>query len=107
MEVELDSYAGPPHDGRQQRPVHDGIVAGLTSRNCRRAVQSVVDGYGIEKSGVSREFVQASAAQLREQCEKKLGAFDLVAILIDGIHLGKQLLVSGGRAPDHLSSAPD
>ncbi len=92
-EVELDSYARLQHDGRRQRAVREGIVAGLTSRNYRRAVQSVVDGYGIEKSSVSREFVQASAAQLQELCEKQLGDLDLVAILIDGIHLGKQVLV--------------
>jgi transposase-like protein len=73
--------------------VREGIVAGLTSRNYRRAVQSVVEGYGIEKSSVSREFVAASAAQLQELCEKKLEGLDLVAILIDGIHLGKQVLV--------------
>jgi putative transposase len=48
----------------------------------------VVDGYGIEKSSVSREFVQASAAQLQELCEKQLGELDLVAI--DGI---QQVLV--------------
>ena len=93
QEVELDSYARLQHDGRRQRAVREGIVAGLTSRNYRRAVQSVVDGYGIEKSSVSREFVQASAAQLQELCEKKLGELDLVAILIDGIHLGQQVLV--------------
>ena len=92
-EVELDSYARLQHDGRRQRAVREGIVAGLTSRNYRRAVQSVVEGYGIEKSSVSREFVAASAAQLQELCEKKLGDLDLVAILIDGIHLGKQVLV--------------
>jgi transposase-like protein len=92
-EVELDSYARLQHDGRRQRAVREGIVAGLTSRNYRRAVQSVVEGYGIEKSSVSREFVQASAAQLQELCEKKLEGLDLVAILIDGIHLGKQVLV--------------
>lgn len=92
-EVELDSYARLQHDGRRQRAVSEGIVAGLTSRNYRRAVQSVVEGYGIEKSSVSREFVQASAAQLKELCEKKLEGLDLVAILIDGIHLGKQVLV--------------
>jgi transposase-like protein len=93
QEVELDSYARLRHDGGRQRAVREGVVAGLTARNYRRAVQSVVDGYGIEKSSVSREFVQASAAQLQELCEKKLGALDLVAILIDGIHLGKQVLV--------------
>jgi putative transposase len=92
-EVELDSYTRLQHDGRRQRAVREGIVAGLTSRNYRRAVQSVVEGYGIEKSSVSREFVQASAAQLQDLCEKKLEGLDLVAILIDGIHLGKQVLV--------------
>jgi putative transposase len=93
QEVELDSYTRLQHDGRRQRAVREGIVAGLTSRNYRRAVQSVVEGYGIEKSSVSREFVAASAAQLQELCEKKLEGLDLVAILIDGIHLGKQVLV--------------
>ncbi len=92
-EVTLDSYARLQHDGRRQRAVREGIVAGLTTRNYQRAVESVWDGYGIEKSSVSREFVQASAAQLQELCERKLGELDLVALLIDGIEIGKQVLV--------------
>jgi len=92
-EVELDSYARLQHDGRRQRAVREGLVAGLSTRNYRRAVTSVLDGYGIEKSTVSREFVQASAAQLKKLCERKLDGLDLVAILIDGIHFGKQVLV--------------
>jgi putative transposase len=92
-EVPLDSYARLQHDGRRQRAVREGIVAGLTSRSYQRAVQSVLEGYGIEKSSVSRQFVQASAAQLKKLCEKKLNDLDLVAILIDGIHLGQQVLV--------------
>jgi transposase-like protein len=92
-EVQLDSYARLQHDGRRQRAVREGIVAGLTSRNYRRAVQSVLEGYGIEKSSVSREFVVASTAQLKTLCEKKLNELDLVAVLIDGIHLGQQVLV--------------
>ena len=93
QEVQLDSYARLQHDGRRQRAVREGIVAGLTSRNYHRAVDSVLDGYGIEKSSVSRQFVQASAAQLKKLCEKRLEELDLVAILIDGIHLGQQVLV--------------
>ena len=92
-EVELDSYARLQHDGRRQRAVREGLVAGLSTRNYRRAVTSVLDGYGIEKSTVSREFVQASAAQLKKLCERKLDGLDVVAILIDGIHFGKQVLV--------------
>ncbi len=104
QEVQLDSYARLQHDGRRQRAVQEGIVAGLTSRNYHRAVDSVLAGYGIEKSSVSREFVAASAAQLKKLCEKKLGELDVVALLIDGIHVGKQVLVvalgietSGGK----------
>ena len=93
QEVELETYTRLQHDGRRQRAVREGIVAGLTSRNYQRAVQSVLDGYGIQKSSVSREFVQASSAQLKKLCEKNLTELDLVAILIDGIHFGKQVLV--------------
>ena len=93
QEVALTSYARLQHDGRRQRAVREGIVAGLTSRSYHRAVASVLDGYGIEKSSVSREFVAASVAQLKKLCEKKLHGLDLVALLIDGIHLGKQVLV--------------
>ena len=93
QEVELHSYARLQHDGRRQRAVREGIVAGLSTRNYHRAVESVLDGYGIEKSSVSREFVAASAAQLKKLCERKLDGLDLVAILIDGIQLGKQVLV--------------
>jgi putative transposase len=92
-EVELESYARLQHDGRRQRAVPKGIVAGLTSRNYQRAMHCVLDGYAIEKSSVNREFVQASAAQLKKLCEKNMAGLELVAILIDGIHLGKQVLV--------------
>ena len=93
QEVELDSYTRLQHDGRRQRAVREGIVAGLSTRNYQRAVESVLDGYGIEKSSVSREFVQASAAQLQQLCERKLDGLELVALLIDGIHFGQQVLV--------------
>lgn len=93
QEVVLDNYTRLQHDGRRQRAVREGLVAGLSTRNYPRAVQSVPEGYGIQKSSVSRQFVQASAAQLQELCEKKLDGLDLVAMLIDGIHLGPQVLV--------------
>ena len=41
------------------------------------AVESVVEGYGIEKSSVSREFVAASN-QLRLLCERRLVDLSLV-----------------------------
>ena len=93
QEVALESYGQLQQDGRMQRAVRERMVAGLSTRNYRRAVESVLDGYGIEKSSVSRQFVQASAKQLQELCERRLEELDLVALLIDGIHFGGQVLV--------------
>jgi putative transposase len=92
-EVPLETYRLLQQDGPRQRRVREGILAGLTTRNYRRAVESVLDGYGIAKSSVSREFVQASGAQLKELCERKLDELELVALLIDGKEVGGQMLV--------------
>jgi putative transposase len=50
----------------------------------RRAVESVVEGYGIAKSSVN---------QLRVLCERRLEVLHLVVLMIDGIHFGGQVLV--------------
>lgn len=92
-EVGLESYGKLQQDGRLQRAVAERVVCGLSTRKYRRAVQSVLDGYGIRKSSVSRHFVRATAEQLRTLCEKNLGELDLVALLIDGIEFKGQTLV--------------
>lgn len=92
-EVELDSYGKLQQDGRMQRAVAERVVCGLSTRKYRRAVQSVLDGYGIAKSSVSRQFVRATAQQLAELCERRLEGLSLVAILIDGIAFAEQALI--------------
>ena len=93
QEVELESYGQLQQDGKLQRAVRERLVAGLSTRNYRRAVGSVLEGYGIEKSSVSRQFVAASSNQLRVLCERRLEDLHLVVLMIDGIHFGGQVLV--------------
>jgi putative transposase len=93
QEVELESYGQLQQDGKMQRAVREGVVAGLSTRNYRRAVESVLEGYGIEKSSVSRQFVAASSNQLRALCERRLEDLPLVVLMIDGIRFGSQVLV--------------
>ncbi len=92
-EVELENYRKLQQDGRMQRAVAERVVCGLSTRKYRRAVESVLDGYGIRKSSVSRHFVQATANQLRELCERRLDNLNLVALLIDGIEFAGQTLI--------------
>ena len=92
QEVELESYGQLQQDGKLQPAVRERMVAGLSTRNYRRAVESVVEGYGIEKSSVSRQFVEASSNQLRAPCERRLEDLKLVAL---GIAEGGEKHVSG------------
>jgi hypothetical protein len=50
QEVELESYGQLQQDGKLQRAVREGVVAGLSTRNYWRAVESVLEGYGTEKA---------------------------------------------------------
>jgi transposase-like protein len=92
-EVELENYSKLQQEGRMQRAVAERVVCGLSTRKYRRAVQAVLDGYGIRKSSVSRHLVRATAEQLRALCEKHLAELDLVAVLIDGIEFAGQTLI--------------
>ena len=92
-EVALENYHRLQQDGRMQRAVAERLVCGLSTRKYRRAIQGVLDGYGIRKSSVSRHFVRATAHQLRELCERRLEKLQLVALLIDGIEFAGQTLI--------------
>ena len=93
--MEPESYGQLPRDGKLQRAVRERMMAGLSTRNYRRAVKSVLEGDGIEKSSVSRQFVTDSSNQLRALHERRLEDLHLVVLMIDGIHSGGQVLVVG------------
>jgi putative transposase len=49
QEVELESYGQLQQDGKLQRAVRERMVAGLSTRNYRRVVESVLEGYARRK----------------------------------------------------------
>lgn len=92
-EVPLTRYQLFRANGRMQQAVTPRIVAGVAMRNYAQVLDAVCDGYGIEKSSVSRHWQAASSEQLRQMLERPLGELDLAALMIDGIEFQKVLLV--------------
>ena len=92
-EVELESYRKLQQDGRMQRAVRERMVCGLSSRQYGRAVESVLAGYGIARSSVSRHFIRATASELQQLSERRLEKLKLVAIMIDGIEFAGQVMI--------------
>jgi putative transposase len=92
-EVRLERYERFQADGRMQRAVVPRIMAGVATRSYEQTLDAVCDGYGVQKSSVSRHWQAASMERLREFQERPLGNLDLVALMIDGIEFHEYLLV--------------
>lgn len=92
-EVRLDRYERFRDDARLQQAMTKRVLAGVAMRNYEGTLDAVCDGYGVQKSSVSRQWKAVSAERLHQFLERPLGELDLVAIFIDGIEFHEHLLV--------------
>jgi putative transposase len=91
-ELALKSYQAFQQDGRMQRAVARKLTHQVSTRNYAAAIDDCLEGYGIDKSSVSRQWKAATAAELQKLCQRPVPA-DLVGLLIDGQYFRKQCLV--------------
>ena len=69
------------------------VLYGISCRNYESAAEAIPGAIGLSSSTVSRGFVQASAAKLREMQERDLSGEDVVAIFLDGKAFADALMV--------------
>lgn len=100
-EVKLGSYEMFQRSGPLQAAVWDRMMRGLSTRNYGPVVKDFVQAYGVEKSAVSENFIEASREKLKELMERPLGALKLCAVLIDGTPFkDRQMIVALGIGCD-------
>lgn len=87
-EVPLSSYERFQDSHRRTQAVFQRLVSGLSCRNYPQAIETICEGYGISKSVVNREMVDATSKRLEELCERDLSEFNLCTFIIDGVSLG-------------------
>jgi transposase-like protein len=83
-EQRLGSYELFQRDGPLQHGVWDKMMRGLSTRNYGAVVKDFQSAYGIEKSAVSENFIEASREKVKQLMERPLGELGLCAVLIDG-----------------------
>ena len=91
-EVKIPAYERLRSDETACRKVHDSVALGVSTRKYKKAVVDSLEAVGVSKSTVSRRFVKHSAKRLEEFLNRPVPS-DLVAVLMDGIHLGDVLIV--------------
>jgi putative transposase len=100
-EQKLGSYELFQRSGPTQASVWDKMMRGLSTRNYGAVVKDFQDAYGIEKSAVSENFIDASREKVKELMERPLGELRLCAVLIDGTPFkDRQMIVALGIGCD-------
>lgn len=91
-EVTLKSYQAFQQDGRMQRAVARKLTHQVSTRNYAAAIDDCLEGYGIDKSSVSRQWKAATALELQKLAQRPVPT-DLIGLLIDGQYFRKQCLI--------------
>ena len=83
-EIPLRSYEALSDGGDVDELLLRRVLYGISCRNYESAAESIPGAIGLSSSSVSRGFVEASAAKLREMQERDLSGEDVVAMVLDG-----------------------
>ncbi len=101
QEVPLGSYEMFQRSGPLEASVWDKMMRGLSTRNYGAVVKDFSEAYGIEKSTVSENFIEASREKVKQLMERPLGELPLCAVLIDGTPFkDRQVIVALGIGCD-------
>jgi putative transposase len=91
-ELGLKSYQAFQQNGRMQRAVARKLTHQVSTRNYAAAIDDCLEGYGIDKSSVSRQWKAVTQAELQRLVQRPVPS-GLVALLLDGQYFRKECLI--------------
>ena len=95
-EVPLPTFQIMAGEDPLNRRVVEQMLVGVATRQYARSLDplpTTMVSRGTSKSAVSRRFVVKTAAQLAAWRSTALDGIDLVALLIDGVHIGEHCII--------------
>jgi transposase-like protein len=100
-EMPLESYARLQSPDAMPQAVLRRMVRGVSTRDYQDVVDLARDGFGVAKSSVSRDFIRASAANVKALAERRFVGERFVAVMIDGVeYAGETMVVAMGISED-------
>jgi len=93
-ELSLRRWDAFAHPRRMEQAVQNKILRRVSCRDYSGAIDDMCDGYGIDKSSVSRKWQAASAKQLSQLMERRLNEMDICVILLDGKEFGETTIIT-------------
>jgi transposase-like protein len=92
-EAALENYARLQSPEAMPNSVLKRLVRGVPCRDYEGVVDLAREGFGVNKSSVSRSFVVASAAEVRQLSERRFDGVRFPVIYIDGVQYAGETMV--------------
>ncbi len=100
-EAELATYAKLQSPEAMPQAVLKRLVRGVSCRDYEGVVDLAREGFGVQKSSVSRSFVKASAKEVRQLSERRFDDLRFPVIYIDGVdYVGETMVCALGITED-------
>ncbi len=100
-EVPLEMYSRLQSPDAMPSAVLRRMVRGVSTREYEHVIDMARDGFGVAKSSVSRDFVRASAAQVKALAERCFNGQRFPVVMIDGVeYAGETMVVAMGITED-------
>src|SRR5262245_11236103 len=100
-EAPLETYARLQSPDAMPRAVLRRMVRGVSIRDYEDVIDIAREGFGVDKSSVSRDFVRASAADVKALAERRFEEVRFPVVMIDGVeYAGETMVVALGIMED-------
>lgn len=96
QEIALDTWSRLRASDPLGARALEQMLVGVATRKYERSLESVpadLESRGTSKSSVSRRFVDATAAKLKEWLSRSLAELDVCAVFIDGLHFAEHVVL--------------
>ena len=96
-EADLETYVRLQSPDAMPKSVLKRLVRGVSCRDYEGVVDLAREGFGVQKSSVSRSFVKASADEVRQLAERRFEGVRIPVIYLDGVqYAGETMTVALG-----------
>jgi putative transposase len=96
-EADLETYAQLQSPDAMPESVLKRLVRGVSCRDYEGVIDLAREGFGVQKSSVSRSFVKASAKEVRQLAERRFDGLRFPVIYLDGVtYAGEVMTVALG-----------
>lgn len=94
-EVELETYKALNDKEFLNEQAAAKLMSGLSTRRFEKTIEKTLRGRGIGRQTISERGIAEMTRQLEEFETRSLDGLDILAVFMDGIHLGEDVYVAG------------